>query len=125
MLGLSCSMWDLVPCPGIEPRPPALGAWSLGHWSTREVFISVSLHLYVSLCIWLSLCLPHSPLSPLPLLVSLLGSPRVSAPRMAPEVAAVALKGGYNELCDIWSLGITAIELAELQPPLFDVHPLR
>uniref|UniRef100_A0A2K5E411 Mitogen-activated protein kinase kinase kinase kinase n=1 Tax=Aotus nancymaae TaxID=37293 RepID=A0A2K5E411_AOTNA len=35
---------------------------------------------------------------------------------MAPEVAAVALKGGYNELCDIWSLGITAIELAELQP---------
>ncbi|XP_074205155.1 mitogen-activated protein kinase kinase kinase kinase 1-like [Camelus bactrianus] len=44
---------------------------------------------------------------------------------MAPEGAAVALKGGYNELCDIWSLGITAIELAELQPPLFDVHPLR
>ncbi|KAB1251268.1 Mitogen-activated protein kinase kinase kinase kinase 1 [Camelus dromedarius] len=38
---------------------------------------------------------------------------------MAPEVAAVALKGGYNELCDIWSLGITAMELAELQPPLF------
>lgn len=45
--------------------------------------------------------------------------------RMAPEVAAVEIKGGYNELCDIWSVGITAIELAELQPPLFDVHPLR
>lgn len=44
---------------------------------------------------------------------------------MAPEVAAVEIKGGYNELCDIWSVGITAIELAELQPPLFDVHPLR
>uniref|UniRef100_A0A8C8EUP3 non-specific serine/threonine protein kinase n=1 Tax=Oncorhynchus tshawytscha TaxID=74940 RepID=A0A8C8EUP3_ONCTS len=44
---------------------------------------------------------------------------------MAPEVAAVAIKGGYNELCDMWSVGITAIELAELQPPLFDVHPLR
>uniref|UniRef100_A0A7N6B0L5 non-specific serine/threonine protein kinase n=1 Tax=Anabas testudineus TaxID=64144 RepID=A0A7N6B0L5_ANATE len=44
---------------------------------------------------------------------------------MAPEVAAVELKGGYNELCDIWSVGITAIELAELQPPMFDVHPLR
>ncbi|XP_069500418.1 mitogen-activated protein kinase kinase kinase kinase 1 [Ambystoma mexicanum] len=44
---------------------------------------------------------------------------------MAPEVAAVELKGGYNELCDIWSVGITAIELAELQPPLFDLHPLR
>ena len=30
-------MWDLVPQPGIEPRPPALGAWSLTHWTTREV----------------------------------------------------------------------------------------
>ncbi|XP_061684023.1 mitogen-activated protein kinase kinase kinase kinase 5-like [Syngnathoides biaculeatus] len=44
---------------------------------------------------------------------------------MAPEVAAVELKGGYNELCDIWSVGITAIELAELQPPMFELHPLR
>ena len=33
----SCSMWDLVPRPGIEPRPPALGARSLSHWTTREV----------------------------------------------------------------------------------------
>ncbi|KAM4019672.1 mitogen-activated protein kinase kinase kinase kinase 1 isoform 2-T2 [Anomaloglossus baeobatrachus] len=44
---------------------------------------------------------------------------------MAPEVAAVELKGGYTELCDVWSLGITAIELIELQPPMFHVHPLR
>ena len=34
---LHCSMWDLVPWPGIKPRPPALGAQSLGHWTTREV----------------------------------------------------------------------------------------
>ncbi|XP_062996585.1 mitogen-activated protein kinase kinase kinase kinase 1 [Elgaria multicarinata webbii] len=44
---------------------------------------------------------------------------------MAPEVAAVELKGGYNELCDVWSVGITAIELVELEPPMFDMHPLR
>uniref|UniRef100_A0A674NB61 non-specific serine/threonine protein kinase n=1 Tax=Takifugu rubripes TaxID=31033 RepID=A0A674NB61_TAKRU len=44
---------------------------------------------------------------------------------MAPEVVAVEKKGGYNHLCDIWALGITAIELAELQPPLFDLHPMR
>ena len=32
-----CSMRDLVPRPGIEPGPPALGAQSLSHWTTREV----------------------------------------------------------------------------------------
>lgn len=45
--------------------------------------------------------------------------------RMAPEVATVERKGGYNHLCDIWAVGITAIELAELQPPMFDLHPMR
>uniref|UniRef100_A0A8C0QQ85 Mitogen-activated protein kinase kinase kinase kinase n=2 Tax=Chelonoidis abingdonii TaxID=106734 RepID=A0A8C0QQ85_CHEAB len=44
---------------------------------------------------------------------------------MAPEVAAVERKGGYNQLCDLWAVGITAIELAELQPPMFDLHPMR
>ncbi|GLG95818.1 Serine/threonine-protein kinase hippo, partial [Gryllus bimaculatus] len=44
---------------------------------------------------------------------------------MAPEVAAVERKGGYNQLCDIWATGVTAIELAELQPPMFDLHPMR
>ena len=44
---------------------------------------------------------------------------------MAPEVAAVERKGGYNHLCDIWAVGITTIELAELQPPMFDLHPMR
>ena len=33
----SCGMWDLVPWPGIDPGPPALGARSLNHWTTREV----------------------------------------------------------------------------------------
>ena len=27
----------LVPRPGIEPGPPALGMWSLTHWTTRDV----------------------------------------------------------------------------------------
>ncbi|XP_021917592.1 mitogen-activated protein kinase kinase kinase kinase 5 isoform X4 [Zootermopsis nevadensis] len=44
---------------------------------------------------------------------------------MAPEVAAVERKGGYNQLCDIWAIGVTSIELAELQPPMFDLHPMR
>ncbi|XP_064622128.1 mitogen-activated protein kinase kinase kinase kinase 5-like isoform X3 [Lineus longissimus] len=44
---------------------------------------------------------------------------------MAPEVAAVERKGGYNQQCDIWAVGITAIEFAELQPPMFDLHPMR
>ena len=33
----SCSMWDLAPWLGIEPRPPALGVQSLSHWTIREV----------------------------------------------------------------------------------------
>ena len=34
---LHYGMWDLVPWPGIEPRPPAWGARSLSHRITREV----------------------------------------------------------------------------------------
>ena len=45
--------------------------------------------------------------------------------RMAPEVAAVERKGGYNQQCDVWAVGITGIEFAELQPPMFDLHPMR
>ena len=33
----SCSMWDLVPWPGIEPRPPVLGVRRLSHRTTRGV----------------------------------------------------------------------------------------
>jgi [mitogen-activated protein kinase] kinase 5 len=44
---------------------------------------------------------------------------------MAPEVAAVERKGGYDQLCDIWAVGITAIEFAEKEPPMFDLHPMR
>ena len=37
----SC-MWDLVCWPGIELWSPALGVWSLCHWTTREVpFLAV------------------------------------------------------------------------------------
>ena len=35
--GLSCGSWDLVPRPGSEPGPPALGVWRLIHWTTTEV----------------------------------------------------------------------------------------
>ena len=28
---LICSMWDLIPGPEVEARPPALGAWSPSH----------------------------------------------------------------------------------------------
>ena len=33
----SCGMWDLVPWPGIEPGPFALGAQSLNHWTTKTL----------------------------------------------------------------------------------------
>ena len=37
MRPLSWGMWDLVPWPEIEPGPLALEAWSLSHWTIREV----------------------------------------------------------------------------------------
>ena len=37
MRTLSCSMWDLVPRPGIKVRPPALRVWSLSYWTIIEV----------------------------------------------------------------------------------------
>ena len=40
LLDLCCGMQDLAPQPRIERRPPALGAWSLSHWATREVLWS-------------------------------------------------------------------------------------
>ena len=33
---LGYCIWDLVPGPGIKPGAPALGAWSLSHWTTRK-----------------------------------------------------------------------------------------
>ncbi|XP_016131585.1 myosin-IIIa-like [Sinocyclocheilus grahami] len=46
---------------------------------------------------------------------------------MAPEVIACEqqLDSTYDERCDVWSLGITAIELGDGDPPLTDLHPMR
>ena len=41
---------------------------------------------------------------------------------MAPELV---LEQEYDYKVDVWSLGITAIELADKKPPFFDMLPMR
>ena len=68
---LSCGMWDVVLWLGIEPRPPALGAWSLSHWTTREVPLYLPLFLFLDVSSGGSCFLVSSPLCSLNWILSL------------------------------------------------------
>ena len=48
-LALSCNMWDLVPWPGIEPRPLALGAQSLATGPPGKSTLFIFVHPALSL----------------------------------------------------------------------------
>ena len=56
LLSWGMQLRDLVPPPGIEPGPPALGAQSLTDWTTREVPNSKYLNLESGGKVYIQMC---------------------------------------------------------------------
>jgi len=42
-----------------------------------------------------------------------------------PSLPSLSKESSYDGKADVWSMGITAIEMAEGMPPHFNVHPMR
>ena len=97
MQTLSGDIWDLVLCPGTEPRTPAFGAQSLSHQTTREILVPAFSHRN-------TLFLPCLIITSLLCSWSLLGFPQVK----------------YK----FWSFITSYVNLGKTQPPMATISSL-
>ena len=99
-LFLSCGIWDPGPWSGMEPRPSALGAKSLSHWTTREVPTTFYLIINDVNIAWEASC-PWLKWYPLPEAATWDSVHNTGLHRLGPEVPEnLTFSAGSHLICD-------------------------
>ena len=101
---LHCSMWDLVPWLGIEPRSPVLVLQSRSHWATREAPFIIKKVFFGPCQVACGILVPWPGTEPLPPALGGRGLNRWTT-RDVPRVILFRINFSH----DTWSLGKNSV----------------